>query len=474
MAETFALLRSFFPPDLDPAYLAALIGPILETLGLAFGAMTVAFLFSLPLGIAVGIRIRGARLLVTGLSLFRAIPDLTLAILCVILFGIGTGAAMVALILYYTAAVSKVFADLLDTAPARPLDAIAATGASRLQLAFYGLLPLTGRDLMSYGAFAFECALRSSVIVGAVGGGGIGAELVGSLAAFDFPRATTQIVLLAMVIAGLDRVALFLRDRPRWMLMLGPAGLVTAWCFGPDFFAFGHMLGVLREMVPPALEPAALARLPHLIWETVWMALAGTIGAAALGLVAAVAASRMLAPWWLRIPTRRSLELIRSVPEVVWGLVLVAIAGIGPVAGAWALGLHSFGSLGRMFADALDNAPEEPQRAIASTGASPTIVGLYATIPLALGPIATHALFRLEWNLRMATVLGLIGAGGIGQALYEAQQLFFYDQVLAYVIITAALILITDAGSAGVRRWLRLTEHGSRDRCGLNDGALAT
>jgi phosphonate transport system permease protein len=85
-------------------------------------------------------------------------------------------------------------------------------------------------------------------------------------------------------------------------------------------------------------------------------------------------------------------------------------------------------------------------------------VGAFATVPLALGPLTAHALFRLEWNLRMATVLGLIGAGGIGQALYDAQQLFFYRQMVAYVLITWALVAATDAASSALRRRYRLSQ----------------
>ena len=474
MSGAFALLRSFFPPDVSLPYLAALVSPLLETLGLTLGAMTLAVLLSLPLAVAVAIRARSARLLVTALSLFRAIPDLTLAIFCVIIFGIGPGAGMVALILYYTAALSKVWADLLETAPRRPLEALVATGASPLQLAAYGLLPLTRGDLIAYGGFAFECALRSAVIVGAVGGGGIGAELVGSIAGFEFQRALTQIILLVILLAALDRAAMWLKAHPRGLLALLPFGCASLWIYGPQFFAIRHAFGVFAEMFPPALDPEALAKLPGLVWQTLWIALAGTCVAAAFGLIAAIGASASLSPWLLRLLVRRILELFRTIPEVVWGLVLIAVVGVGPVAGAWALGLHSFGSFGRLFADALDSAPRQPQRAIASTGASPLVVALYATLPLARGAILTHLLFRFEWNLRMATVLGLIGAGGIGQALYEAQQLFFYNQVLAYIVVTAALVLLTDHLGAKLRRQVgKIGERSSSTGLVTADSALA-
>src|SRR3546814_7248653 len=113
MADSVALLASFFPPVLTPSYLLALMPLVLETIGLTLGAMFIAFCVSLPLGIAAGLRLPGTRPLLAVLTALRSIPDLTLAILCVIVFGIGPGAGLVALALYYSAAVAKIFAEVL-------------------------------------------------------------------------------------------------------------------------------------------------------------------------------------------------------------------------------------------------------------------------------------------------------------------------------------------------------------------------
>jgi phosphonate transport system permease protein len=406
------LLLSFFPPVLTPSYLGALGGLVVETLGMSLGAMTIAFALSLPLSLAAALRLPGSKTLLAVLTAFRAIPDLTLAVLCVILFGIGTGAGLVALTLYYTVAVTKIFADILNTAQRGPLEALSAVGASRLQVALFGLLPLKQADLLTYGAYEFESAVRASIIIGAVGGGGIGSELVGSLASFDFKRVTTQILALALVVGVIDRATAWLSRRPRWLGALIPVGAAAVVVYGPRFFAVGHAVKVFG-----AISPA-----------------------------------------WLAWPLRRLMELLRTIPEIVWGLLLIAVSGVGPTAGALALGIHSTGSLARLFADALDNAPRQPQVALAATGASPLVVGAFATLPLALGPLAAHALFRLEWNLRMATVLGLIGAGGVGQALYDAQQLFFYRQMVAYILITWGLVAAVDAASSAVRRRYRLSQ----------------
>lgn len=456
MGDTLHLLAGFFPPDLSPAYLGALAGPALESVALTIGAITLAALVALPLACWIAIGLPGARALAASLSVVRAIPDLTLAILAVILLGIGTGAALTALATYYAASMAKVFADLMSAARRAPLEALAAAGANRRQLAAWGLIPLSGADLLAYGGFATECALRAAVIVGAVGGGGLGAELAGSLAVYDLPRAATAILVLVAIVALLDRAVAVVRAKPRWLLVLLPTGLACAIMLAPRGMALGHATQVIGAMFPPHLDPAQLAALPKLIVQTLGIALAGTAGAALLGLPAALAASSRLSPALVRLPVRRLLDLVRTVPELVWGMVLVATVGIGPAAGAVALGLHSFGSFGRLFADALDDAPRAPQSALTVTGASPLAVAAFATIPLAAPTLATHLLFRFEWNLRMATVLGLIGAGGIGQALYNAQQLFFYDQALAYVAVTAVLILAVDALCSRLRAGLRL------------------
>jgi phosphonate transport system permease protein len=456
--DGLTLLLSFFPPVLTQSYLLALVEPVIETIGLAVGAIFVAFCVSIPLAVATALRLRGARTLLTALAAWRSIPDLTLAILCVILFGVGPGAGLLALALYYTAVVSKMFADILRTAPKGPLDALGATGASRLQIALYGLLPLKRADLMTYGAYEFESALRASIVVGAVGGGGLGSELVGSLAAMDFPRVTTLILILVIIIALLDQAAFWFRKHPRWLLALLPVGLAALIAYSPRMLALGHAAQVFGQMFPPHITAIGWTQLPQQIWETVWMAVAGTLGAVIAAIIAGTCSARNLAPLWLAWPVRRMMEFLRTVPEVVWGLVLIAVAGVGPTAGAWALGIHSAGCLARLFAESLENAAPAPQFALASTGASTLAISAYATFPLALGPLAAHSLFRLEWNLRMATVMGLIGAGGIGQALYNAQQLFFYQQMMAYILITWVLVAATDHASEALRRRYNLSQ----------------
>lgn len=458
LESVISLLRQFFPPDLSFSYLKAESMPLFETLEIAAGAIFLALIIGLLFSLIIGARLPGSRALYALLASFRSIPDLTLAILCVVLVGLGPAAGIMALTLFYSAAMGKIFADLFASADPAPIEALHATGATRIMVAFYGLLPLRLKDLLTYGGYEFESAIRASVIVGAVGAGGIGTELVGSLNMTDYHRVTTLILMLVALIASIDLLVLYVRKRPAALLVLAAFGAIAAWHRWPHLMTVTHALQTFKTMVPPELPPEALRELPTLIGETLLIAFGGTLLAMICALPLAVAAARNISPVFISFPVRRVLEALRAVPEIVWGLILVGIAGLGPRIGILALGLHSAGSLGKLYAESLENVATEPVMAMASTGGSTLSIAGFAVLPLAFAPMTVHTLFRFEWNMRAATIVGMIGAGAIGGALFNAQQLFFYRQMMAYVLITWAMIMITDAANVRLRKYWRVSE----------------
>jgi phosphonate transport system permease protein len=458
LESAVSLLRQFFPPDLSFSYIRAEIPPLFETLEIAGGAMFLALIIGLLLSLIIGARLPGSRPLYALLTSFRSIPDLTLAILCVVLVGLGPAAGTLALTLFYSAAMGKIFADLFASADPGAIEALHATGATRSMIAFYGLLPLRLKDLLTYGGYEFESAIRASVIVGAVGAGGIGTELVGSLNMTDYHRATTLIVMLVALIASVDFLGFYVRRQPRLLLVLAAFGAAAAWHHWPHLMVVAQALKTFRAMVPPQLPAEALRELPTLIGETLLIAFGGTLMAVICALPLGVAAARNVSPLFISFPVRRLLEALRAVPEIVWGLILVGIAGLGPRVGILALGLHGAGSLGKLYAESLENVAAEPVIAMVSTGGSNLSIAGFAVLPLAFAPMTVHTLFRFEWNMRAATVVGMIGAGAIGGALFNAQQLFFYRQMMAYVLITWAMIMITDAANVRLRKYWRVSE----------------
>ncbi|KQW43548.1 MULTISPECIES: phosphonate ABC transporter, permease protein PhnE [unclassified Roseateles] len=208
----------------------------------------------------------------------------------------------------------------------------------------------------------------------------------------------------------------------------------------------------LREFIPPDLSPAFVARVTAGAWETLAMSALGTLLAALAGLAMALPASRLQGP--ARGLTRLLLNALRSVPELVWAALLLISAGLGPFAGTLALAIHTSGVLGRLFAEALENAPPGPAAALRAQGAGGVQVFLYATLPQVVPQLMSYTLYRWENNIRAAAVLGVVGAGGLGQLLSFHMGLFQMDKTATVLLAMLVLVALVDAASFALRRWL--------------------
>jgi phosphonate transport system permease protein len=186
------------------------------------------------------------------------------------------------------------------------------------------------------------------------------------------------------------------------------------------------------------------------------MSALGTVMAAAIGLLLALPASRLHTgdSAWARTPTRLLLNALRSVPELVWASLLLIAAGLGPFAGTLALAAHTTGVLGRLFAEAIENAPAEPGAALRTQGARAGPVFLYATLPQVLPQLMSYTLYRWENNIRAAAVLGVVGAGGLGQLLSFHMGLFHMNKTATVLLAMVLLVGLVDALSYGLRRLL--------------------
>ena len=208
-----------------------------------------------------------------------------------------------------------------------------------------------------------------------------------------------------------------------------------------------------RGFAPPDLSPEFIARVATGAVETLAMSALGSLIAAVLGLLLALPASRVQ-HHWLRQAARLLLNMLRSIPELVWAALLVIAAGLGPFPGTLALAVHTAGVLGRLFADTLENLPPAPAEALRTNGATPVQVFLYATAPQAAPQFISYTLYRWENNIRAATVLGVVGAGGLGQLLYVHLSWFQMERVATVVIAMVLLVLLVDVASYLARQRL--------------------
>ncbi len=212
----------------------------------------------------------------------------------------------------------------------------------------------------------------------------------------------------------------------------------------------------LAEFFPPDTQPGFVRRVAVATWETLAMSALGTALAAAAGLALALPASRLHDGHAAhgRVPTRLLLNALRSVPELVWAGLLLISAGLGPFAGTLALAAHTTGVLGRLFAEAVENAPPGPAAALRAQGVGKLRVFLYATLPQVLPQLMSYTLYRWENNIRAAAVLGVVGAGGLGQLLAFHMGLFHMGKTATILGAMLVLVALVDGLSHVARRVL--------------------
>ncbi len=189
-----------------------------------------------------------------------------------------------------------------------------------------------------------------------------------------------------------------------------------------------------------------------LLWQTVQMAIVSTIMGATVGFTLSFPASRNLgAHPLIRVATRRLLEVARSIPQVVLAFILIWPFGIGPLAGILAIGVHTAGSLGKLFSEINENADMKPADGIMAVGGGWLAVVRYGFVPQVLPNFISYALLRFEINVRSSTVIGFVGAGGIGQEFRRVISFNIYEEVSAIAIMIVLIVSVLDLTSERVR-----------------------
>jgi phosphonate transport system permease protein len=190
-----------------------------------------------------------------------------------------------------------------------------------------------------------------------------------------------------------------------------------------------------------------------LLFETSQMAALATLMGALGGFLLCFPASRNLMPRarWTYVATRRFLELFRTVPDIVYALILVWAFGVGPLAGILAIALHTVGALGKLFAEVVENADMKPWDGVVSSGGTWLSGVRFAILPQVLPNFLSYALLRFEVNVRGASVIGFVGAGGIGQELYHVIAFNYYEEISAIIVLVILVVMMIDLLSERLR-----------------------
>lgn len=188
--------------------------------------------------------------------------------------------------------------------------------------------------------------------------------------------------------------------------------------------------------------------------ETIAMGIWGTLLAVIVAIPLSILASENVCPGWVVFPVRRLLDAMRAINELVFALIFIVAVGLGPFAGVLALFVHTAGTLGKLFSEAIEAIEPGPVEGIRATGASKVQEIIFGVIPQVIPLWTSFTLYRFESNVRSASVLGIVGAGGIGVALYQNFRAFNYQNVCAILIILVVTVGIIDTISARIRNHL--------------------
>jgi phosphonate transport system permease protein len=436
-----------------------------------------------------------SRLARTILGFLRAVPDLIWALLFVAAVGLGSLPGTLALALSYSGVLGRVYADVFEHVDPRPLEALQCTGATRMQIFLRGIWPQAVPHLTAYTLYSFECCVRAAAVLGFVGTGGVGYEISISMRLFEYGQVLTLLLVFILLLVITDAASRYLRRRSvdratgasemrpevgsPLKLFINKSRPVVVWMavlsltiasfavagFTPEALIQsgigGRLTDFVRRMLPLDLSWAFVSSLAIPLLQTIAISLMGTLVGMAVAVILAVPATSTLTfvggdspgkcgvidrawRWLLFWSTRLVLNILRSIPELVWVLICILAVGIGPFAGTIALALHTAGVLGKLYAETLEEVPFRPVEALRSMGARPLQLLLWAMWPQARPLVSSYTVLRWEMNLRASTILGLVGGGGLGQAIYNNVQLGFYNRLSTLILLTYALVLASD------------------------------
>jgi phosphonate transport system permease protein len=474
--------RHALHPDLSPELLRATATATVTTVAFAVLGTVLAVVIGLVLAVPLSQTwwARAGRSRVPGtvgllatraaVGLPRGVHEAVWGVFLVAVLGGDPVVGVLAIAIPFGAMTAKVYAEIVDEADHGPYELLRQAGAGRVVALAYGVLPGALPALTSYAFYRFECSIRSAVILGMVGVGGLGLQLTLAFQGLQYAQMWTSIYALVLLAAAVDRWGALLRSgrgARRWVVSaLGISALVvgSAWHLAPDVTRWfsprtADLLGALgATMLPLRLPEGGWAELVARSVDTVQMSVVALTLATVAGTAMAFLAARGADRGWLRVlgwPSRMLLLLTRAIPPPVWALLVLFVVFPGPLPGALALGIYTFGILGRLFAEVVEELDPSPRQALQQLGA-PAIASFgYATLPAAAGPFVAYSLYRWEVAARETVVVGVVGAGGLGRLLEQQRAAFDVGGMTATVLALVVVSLLVDAVSVAVRRSLR-------------------
>lgn len=463
-------------PELSGEFLRLTWDATLQTLAFAVLGSVLALLLGVGGALLMSRRVVASRALHRSAAACAAIPravhEILVALLLVQVLGFDPLVAVLAIGVPFGAVTAKVYADAIDDADRAGYDALRSMGAGRLIGVLYGIGPLVRAEFVAYAFYRLECAIRSAAVLGIVGVGGLGFQLDLSFESLRYAEIWTLIFALMLLSGIADVVSTRVRRahgrlRSRWIVGVGVGAVLwSVWQVGLDVSALWsertrrRIPEFVGDLLPPRLGPGGWTELWSATVDTVALSVLALTIAISVGVLGAAAIRRPLASGQARRPFgvagrltgRIVLLLFRAVPAPIWAFLFVLILFPGLWPGAVALAVYNAGVLGRLFAEAIETQPKRIEQGVKLTGAGGLAGWLYGVFPQSLPRMVSLSLYRGEVIVRETIVIGVVGAGGLGQLLRDHLTARDFAAVTGVVIVLVVLAIAADRLGAAVRR----------------------
>ena len=401
------------------------------------------------------------------LTIPRGVHEAVWALLLVNVLGRDPLVAVLAIGIPFGATTAKVYAELIDESARGPHTVLRGSGGSRLGSLLYGVVPTVSRDFIAYGFYRFECAIRSAVILGMIGAGGIGFQLGISFQGLQYREMWTSIYAIIALGVAAEWWSAALRSNAgakamRRSVTAGSMVLVASWSYlglrpwnlwSPRTRRLAGRL--FLDLTPPRLSVHGLPGLLSAARESLQMSFLAIVIGTLLALPLAYAGARSGRSVARHAAVRLVALAIRSIPPTVWALLVLFVILPGVLPGALALGIYTAGVLARLFGDVLESSTSGARTLLHSAGAKPLTVALYSTIPEVAPAWTSLALYRWEVAAREVVVVGVVGAGGLGRLLSAQVNAFAFAAMTTTIGSMIMLTFLVDRVSLLARRSLR-------------------
>jgi phosphonate transport system permease protein len=469
-------------------------GKIIETIALGLLSTIFSTILAVPLSFLAArnimSRLRGGTLIYyamrTLLNIVRAIDTLIWGLIVVLWVGLGSFAGVLALTIHSIAALGKLFSEEVEHIDPGPIEAVTATGANLIQTIRYAVIPQVVPPFLAYTLLRWDINMRSATIVGFVAGGGIGFFVVESLRKAAYNQYAAALWAVAVLVMIVDYVSAKWREQ----IMVGTTHVssepprpfyksLRAWFYiivgTAVFIYFWELCGInLKDLLNPAptfgqlvrsflslnLDPEVTDAVVRQMLITIFQALLATT----LGALAAIPFSFLAArnltgrsrlSIWIYYLTRGMFNLLRSIEAILYVAIFFYWVSFGNFAGMLALAVTSFGLIGKLFSEAIECIDPGPLEAITATGATRLQAIAYGILPQIIPPFISYSIYQWDINVRMATIVGFAGGGGIGYLLYNNYFPFMsYRSAGTAVAAIVIVVAVMDFASAKIRERL--------------------